>query len=251
MVITSQSNDLIKKIKMLMEKARARRKEQLFVVEGIKMVEEIPSGRLQEIVVSESFHNNNPSKFSDAIIISDKLFKDITDTVTPQGVLAIVKMNDYAVEDLFGNNSGCVIILDHLQDPGNMGTIIRTAEAAGVAGIIMTKDSVDFYNPKVVRSTMGAIFRVPIIVVDDLLSAIAALKSDGFNCIAAHLDGEIVSEINWPAQTAFMIGNESKGLSDEVANKADRLVKIPMEGKVESLNAAVAAAILMYSYKLQ
>ena len=249
MVITSETNDHIKRIKALMEKGKSRRKEGAFIVEGVKMTREISSDKNAVIYVSESFRENS-DEFSEAFVISDKIFKKITDTVTPQGVLAIVPQKKYALDEILDCEKGCLVILDRLQDPGNLGTIIRTGEAAGIKGIIMSKDSVDIYNPKVVRSTMGAIFRVPFYVCDNLEDAISDIKRSGFKCMAAHLDGQVISKMDWPEKTAFMIGNESSGLSDKVSCLADERIKIPMDGQVESLNASVAASILMYSHKL-
>ena len=141
------------------------------------------------------------------------------------------------------------MILERLQDPGNLGTIMRTAEAAGVSCVIMDKDTVDIYNPKVVRSTMGAIFRVPFIYADNLNAVADLLKKDGYSLYAAHLKGtHNFNEIAYEKKTAFLIGNESAGLSEKTASLADEYVKIPMKGKVESLNASVAASLLMYEY---
>ena len=127
-----------------------------------------------------------------------------------------------------------------------MGTIVRTGEAAGISGIIMSKDSADIYNPKVIRSTMGSIFRVPFAIVDDLAAAVDTLKDNGITTYAAHLKGELYNSGSLTKDCALLIGNEARGLSEKISAKADKLIKIPMHGKVESLNAAIATAILMY-----
>ena len=140
-----------------------------------------------------------------------------------------------------------LLILEDTADPGNLGTIMRTAEAAGVTGAIMGKGTVDIFNPKVVRSTMGSIFRLPFAYVDDLKSVILGLKRDGISFYATHLKGkESYRDISYSNKAGILIGNEARGLSDEIANLADTYVIIPMQGKVESLNAAVAAALMMY-----
>ena len=139
-----------------------------------------------------------------------------------------------------------LMILEDLQDPGNMGTILRTAEGAGVTGIILSKNCVDLYNPKVIRSTMGSIYRMPVMQAD-LLEILPVLKENKIQTYAAHLKGKNwYHEEDYTEGTAFLIGNEGNGLSDELSDSADCLIKIPMEGKVESLNAAMAAGILMY-----
>ena len=251
MIITSTSNEQIKKIIQLKEKAKARKTTKTFTVEGIKMFSEIPESELVDTYVSESFEKENKGilvgkKYQ---VVSDAVFKKISATVTPQGILAVVKQKSYTVEQIVENRNktkSCIVVLDRLQDPGNLGTIVRTGEGAGISGIIMSSDCADIYNPKVIRSTMGSIFRVPFAIVDDLSKAVEQLKDSGIVTYAAHLKGELYNSGTLSDDCALLIGNEAKGLSEAVSEKADKLIKIPMEGKVESLNAAVATAILMY-----
>lgn len=250
-MITSTSNEQVKNIIQLKEKAKVRRQKKLFVVEGIKMFREIPKDKLVSVFVSEKFEKENEELLShtDYILLSDSVFKKISDTVTPQGILAVVKQNEFTVDDIIERRDkerSCIIVLDRLQDPGNLGTIVRTGEGAGIMGIVMSNDSVDLYNPKVIRSTMGSVFRVPVAVVPDLQDAIKKMKQNGIETYAAHLNGMEYQKGAFGKDIALLIGNEAKGLSDEVSVMADKLIKIPMEGKVESLNAAVATAILMY-----
>ena len=250
-MITSTSNEQVKNIIQLKEKAKVRRQKKLFVVEGIKMFREIPKDKLVSVFVSEKFEKENEELLShtDYILLSDSVFKKISDTVTPQGILAVVKQNKFTVEDIIDRRDkerSCIVVLDRLQDPGNLGTIVRTGEGAGITGIVMSNDSVDLYNPKVIRSTMGSVFRVPVAVVPDLQDAIKKMKQNGIETYAAHLNGMEYQKGAFGKDIALLIGNEAKGLSDEVSVMADKLIKIPMEGKVESLNAAVATAILMY-----
>ena len=250
-MITSTSNEQVKNIIQLKEKAKVRRQKKLFVVEGIKMFREIPKDKLVSIFVSEKFEKENEELLShtDYILLSDSVFKKISDTVTPQGILAVVKQNEFTVEDIIERRDkerSCIVVLDRLQDPGNLGTIVRTGEGAGITGIVMSNDSVDLYNPKVIRSTMGSVFRVPVAVVPDLQDAIKKMKQNGIETYAANLNGMEYQKGAFGKDIALLIGNEAKGLSDEVSVMADKLIKIPMEGKVESLNAAVATAILMY-----
>lgn len=254
MLITSATNAHIKNIISLKEKSKVRKSTGLFTVEGIKMFLEVPRDELKEIYVSESFEKENKDSLKGYSynIVSDNIFKKISDTVTPQGVLAIVKQKKYTVEDIIekrNKNGSCIVVLDRLQDPGNLGTIVRTGEGAGISGIIMSSDCADIYNPKVIRSTMGSIFRVPFAISHNLPEDIDKLKQRGITTYAAHLKGDLYHNGVFNRDVAMLIGNEARGLSQEVSQKADRLVKIPMEGKVESLNAAIATAILMYEAK--
>ena len=260
-MITRSNNTQIKNIIALNKKARERKAQRLFVVEGIRAVAEVPAALLHAIYYIEGFSSSKEgsaclsdisSKAPDVPMeeVAANVFNSMSDTVTPQGVLALVKMQDFTMEDVLGasgNKPAHIVILESLQDPGNMGTIIRTAEGAGATGIIMNNTTVDIYSPKVVRSTMGSIFRVPHIVVSDLASTITALKEQGVSVYAAHLKGEkFYDQFDYSGPTAFMIGNEGNGLTDATAALATSYLKIPMEGQLESLNASVAASILMY-----
>lgn len=249
-MITSTSNKKIKDVIQLTKKAALRRERGLFVVEGIKMFLEIPDENIAEVYAGESFYNTCPTEAKIKMralsheIVTDTVFEHMSDTKTPQGILAVVRMKKHT--ELKGD---AFIILERLQDPGNLGTIMRTAEAAGIDGIIMDEQTVDIYNPKTVRSTMGAIFRVPFMITDDLPGTIKKLKATVY---AAHLDGKSdYDKEDYTGPTAFIIGNESAGISDKIAKCADRLIKIPMKGEVESLNASVAASVLMFELARQ
>ena len=251
MVITSTSNEQIKKLIQLKEKSKVRKTTGTFTVEGKKMFVEIPAEDLVSVYVSETFLKENGELVKDKKyqIVSDQVFKKISDTVTPQGIVAVVKQKSYSIDYIIekrNKEKSCIVVLDRLQNPGNMGTIVRTGEAAGISGIIMSKDSADIYNPKVIRSTMGSIFRVPFAIVDDLAAAVDTLKDNGITTYAAHLKGELYNSGSLTKDCALLIGNEARGLSEKISAKADKLIKIPMHGKVESLNAAIATAILMY-----
>lgn len=251
MMITSTSNEQIKNIIQLKEKSKVRKQKKQYVVEGLKMFSEVPKEDLRGVYVSEHFLKENEGKLQGVNFqtVSDSVFKKISDTVTPQGVLAVVAQKENTLDEILNNrrkNKSCIVVLDRLQDPGNLVTILRTAEGAGVSGIVMSSDCADIYNPKVIRSTMGSIFRVPFAVVDDLPAAVERIREKGITTYAAHLQGEDYNKGVFEKDIALLIGNEAAGLSKEVSEKADQWIKIPMEGKVESLNAAVAAAILMY-----
>ena len=185
-------------------------------------------------------------------VITEEQMKKLTDTVTPQGILCVVRQPSYTMEDII-NHPGhrLLMILEDIQDPGNLGTIFRTAEGAGASGIIMTKGCADLFNPKVVRSTMGSIYRVPFFVTDDIEQTISLVKNAQIEVFAAHLKGEhFYDEIEYK-DAAFLIGNEGRGLKDSTASLADTYIKIPMSGELESLNASMAAGILMYEHNRQ
>lgn len=249
MIITSASNDKIKDVKKLVKSSKERYEQSVYIVEGIRMFREIPDNDIVAVYVSESFYLNNTDLVDccgvEVCVVSDKVFNGISDTGTPQGIMAIVKMNKWSLDDVLGEDT-FVIIAERLQDPGNLGTIMRTAEAAGATGIILSSDSVDVYNPKVVRSTMGSIFRVPVYVSEDLAIDIDKIKEKGVIIYGAHLKGQDFYDKDFKNSCGFLVGNEGKGLSDEISSKADDLIKIPMKGKVESLNVATSVAVISY-----
>lgn len=251
-MIENSKNKQVKNIINLQKKSKERKKQNLYVIEGKKVIKEIPKEDLVKIFVSESFYNSEENaKYIGAIesleVVKDSIFDSMSDTKTPQGILAVVKTKTHKLTDILNQEKTLILILEDIQDPGNMGTIIRTGEGAGINGIIVTSSSVDIYNPKVVRSTMGSILRMPIVVTDDIYSAIDELKSNNVAIYASYLGTEnSYTNINYKMSTGIMIGNESKGLTDDIVSKADELIKIPLKGQVESLNASIAASLLMY-----
>ena len=182
----------------------------------------------------------------DCIYVSEKVFKTLTDVSTPQGMLAVIKKKDNKKEVNY--NEDMIVILDGVQDPGNMGTILRTIDSAGLSQVIVTKEVVDAYSPKVVRSTMGAIFRVNIIETEDKLKMIKEIKKHKFNVAATSLEAsKSIYDVEFN-KIAIVIGNEANGVSQEVLDLADTKMIIPMPGRTESLNASVATGILIYEY---
>ncbi len=250
-MITSTSNAQIKKLLQLQRKSKVRDEEQIFLAEGLRMFLEVPKDRVQKVYISETLYDKkkqelNLDRFS-VEILSDTVFQHVSDTKTPQGILCVVQQKKYEIEELLKLENPHFIVLDNLQDPGNLGTIVRTAEGAGVNAVFLSKESVDIYNPKTIRSTMGSIYRMPVVYVDDLLELLDTFKKKGIKSYAAHLEGEkAYDKENYQTGTAILVGNEGNGLRDEVADHADVWVKIPMQGQVESLNAAIAASILMF-----
>ncbi len=250
-MITSTGNAQVKELLQLQKKSKARNERNVFIVEGIKMFSEAPRNRIEKVFISETLFNRKKQELNlDGLkveILSDKVFSHVSDTKTPQGILCIVRQKKTKLEGIFAQNPAHLMILDNLQDPGNLGTIVRTAEGAGVSGIILSKDCVDIYNPKTIRSTMGSIYRMPFLYVEDLENTIDEVKKQDIKVYAAHLQGKNnYDEENYKTGCAFLIGNEGNGLRDEIAEKADIWVKIQMQGQVESLNAAIASSILMF-----
>lgn len=249
-MITSASNTRVKKVAALNQKAKERRQEEKYVVEGVKMFLEAPEEEIEEIYMAEGFQNAAcMAKLAGWPFetVSEEVFRKMSDTAAPQGILCVMRQKKYALADLLGAKNPLLMILEDIQDPGNLGTILRTGEGAGIAGVIMSRETADIYNPKTIRSTMGSIYRVPFVYVSSLEEAAAQLKAMGIRLFAAHLKGKSWYDgEDYRKGSAFLIGNEGNGLREETAVLADTYIKIPMEGRVESLNAAMASGILMY-----
>ena len=254
-MITSTSNAKIKRIVQLRKKKKARDAEGVFLVEGIRMFREIPEKLLQEIYISESCEEKEGKEIRRRAsacgirpeLVSDGVFSHLSDTQTPQGILCVVRQLSYSLEEVADAPCPHMLVLDRLQDPGNVGTILRTAEGAGVTGILLDGECADIYNPKTIRSTMGSIFRMPFYYIQDLEEGIRYLKKRGICTYAAHLEGKrAYDEEDYRKPCAFFIGNEGNGLRPEIADLADTYIRIPMAGEVESLNAAIASAVLMF-----
>lgn len=256
--ISSTSNAQVKQLIQLQKKAKLRAEQDVFVVEGVKMYQEAPPERLVHTYVSESFFERNRALFQGreerTTLLSDRVFEAVSDTKSPQGILCLVRQYHYDWKELLGDGTCAPLImaLENLQDPGNLGTILRTAEGAGVTGILLTDSCVDVYNPKVIRSTMGSAYRMPFYYTSDFHGMLRTLQKQGVIWYAAHLKGRDAHDRqNYRGASGFLIGNESRGLTEETAELADVYVRIPMCGQVESLNAAVASAVLMYEANRQ
>lgn len=256
-MISSVNNDKIKHVTRLVKSSALRREEGLFVVEGERICKEIPIERFVEGFVSEDYLARGGYEASDGYIlngceytvVSNQVYKKISDTISGQGILGIVRQDlvnpDNYLEDMKG--SVRLLLLENIQDPGNLGTMIRTAEAAGIDAIITDRSTVDVYNPKVIRSTMGGIFRMKVIYSDDFEAFLKKARSRGIRLFGAILDGSTdYRKCDYKGSIGILIGNEGNGLSASVREMVDVKISIPMEGKVESLNAAVAAALIMY-----
>ncbi|SHJ62470.1 RNA methyltransferase, TrmH family [Clostridium cavendishii DSM 21758] len=247
--IESKENTLFKEFKKLKEK-KYRQQKQSYIVEGFRFVEEAirSSANIEYIVIdekvldkAEELLNENNIKSIKVIVLASSLFNQLIFTETPQGIIAITKMKDFSLSE-----GEIFVLVDKVQDPGNMGTIIRTAHAVNAAGIILTKGTVDVYNDKTLRSTMGSIFYMPIIVDNDL-SLIKKLKEKNYKLIVSSLQGKNnFFEEDLSGNIIIAVGNEGSGVSKEIEDLADIKVRIPMPGNAESLNVAVATSIMLY-----
>lgn len=247
-MITSGSNSQMKQIIKLHKSARERKKTDSYLVEGLRMFLEVPPGQLIKAYATEAFYEAHRSLFADKPyeLVGENVFKGMSDTIAPQGILCVVKKAHWQLEELLETEKPLLIALENIQDPGNLGAIIRTAEGAGAAGIIMSRDTVDVYNSKTVRATMGSIFRVPFVYAEDMVQMAKGLQEAGVHTYAGHLQGTDMYAEDYTGATAFFIGNEGNGLTNGLAAAVSNRIRIPMKGKVESLNAAAAAAVLMY-----
>lgn len=272
-MITSAANKKIKNVSALLLRARERRKQGTFVVEGIKMFTEAPSDWIREIYIEETLFQKVQSKkaetgFSEKLtellkkgkakseieIVKDEIFRKMSDTQTPQGILCVMKQPEYSPKQIFEGKegNGLYLLLEDIQDPGNLGTMLRAGEGAGVNGVIMSDRTVDIFNPKTIRATMGSIYRVPFCYVGDLEPCIREMQKRDIRVYAAHLKGkQNYDRFDYRQSVAFLIGNEGNGLQDETAKLADAYLTIPMLGQVESLNAAIAATLLSYEVARQ
>jgi len=254
--ITSTSNSLYKEVKSLNQK-KFREEKGEYLIEGIRFIDEAikENAPIKSFFISEKV---SKVKGGDELLkrilatniplyeISEHLLEGICDTENSQGVVAIIPIKKYDIEKVL-SNAKKLLILETIQDPGNMGTIIRTADAAGFDGVIALKGCVDIYNSKVLRSTMGSIFHIPVVTQVEMAEAIEQIKRNNLKAFAAHLNGKkSIYEANMSNGGVILIGNEANGLSDELTSYADELVKIPMPGKAESLNASIASALFMY-----
>ncbi len=246
--IKSTSNNKFKYLKSLLTK-KARIKNREYTVEGIKSVYDAINSQkeVSTIAVSEYFYHNCEFEYPkgvDIIVVDTPMFEQLCDTITPQGIIAVIKMD--ATDDFKYKSNGEYVYCDNIQDPGNLGTIIRTAEAAGLDAVLLSPGCVDMYSPKVVRASMGSYFNIDIISDVDI-SVLSDMKQNGVKIIGGAL-GEHTLDYriaDYKSPIVVAVGNEANGISDNVLKLCD-CVKIPICGKAESLNASVAAGILIY-----
>lgn len=250
--ITSKNNSVIKDTKRLFSSSKARKELQLFALEGARLCFDVLNSvfRIDTLLFCESIKEKYPEKLEKLIAISDKAYEisedvaqKLTDTKTPQGIFALVKMQDKSVDI----ENGKYIALDGVQDPSNIGAIIRSAEALGIDGVI-TYNSCDVYNPKAIRATMGSILRMSIIEVENLQSTIMACQTKGIKVYSTVPDANAtdITSVDFSSSSICVIGNEANGVEQSIKDVSDDLITIKMLGKAESLNASVAASITMW-----
>ncbi len=257
--ISSTGNPLVKAVSALVSKSSERKKQGAFVIEGIRAFREAPPDRIKTIFVTDAFLEKCRTEDAGTIYgiesascdkyrVSEDVMHRLSDTMHPQGILAVAEMRSSFVSDMFPQDRPpLIIVAERLQDPGNLGTVIRSGEGAGITGLMLAGDTVDPYNPKTVRGTMGSIFRVPVVSCRDIKEAVGLLREHGVTIYAADADGVCdYDRADLTAGCAFIVGNEGAGLTDDAKSLADALIRIPMLGSLESLNAAVCASVLMY-----
>lgn len=257
-VISSKDNELVKHIKKLKEK-KYRDLNQEYVIEGIKLIKEAieENAEIKQIIVCDNCLNTEVipkdvmyeiAKY-ECIYVTEKVFISISDVRTPQGILALVQRK--GAETQIDYTQDVIVVLDDIQDPGNLGTILRTVDSVGLNQIIVSKGTADCYNPKVIRSTMGAIFRVNIVESEDLERTLKEIQDNNFKVVVTSLQTKkSLYDIEFNKK-AIVIGNEANGVEKKIQNMADEKIKIPMLGKTESLNASVATGVVLYEYVRQ
>ncbi|MBR1802645.1 MAG: RNA methyltransferase [Clostridia bacterium] len=255
-IISSKDNEQIKYVKKLKEK-KFRDETHEYIIEGIKLIKEAIGENVtikMMIICEDCLEGENAIEQSllyeiakyQCVYVTKKIFQLLTDVVTPQGMMAVVEKGDN--NDAINYEEEIILALDDIQDPGNLGTILRTADSANLKQIILSQETADPYSPKVVRSTMGAIFRMNIITTNSLEETLRETQKHHFEVVATSLNTQnSIYDINYHKKV-IVIGNEAKGVSQNIQNLADKKVKIPMLGKTESLNASVAAGIMIYEY---
>ena len=257
-VITSKDNELIKHIKKLKDK-KERDLSNEYIIEGIKLIQEAiqENAKIKQIIICDDCEKTEsiPKDLmyeiakQECIYVTNKVFDSITEVMNPQGILAIIEKQSKEIQ--IDDKQDIILALDDIQDPGNLGTILRTADSIGLTQILVSKGTADSYNPKVVRSTMGAIFRVKIIECEDLVRTLKEIKKHKFEIVVSSLQTDnSIYDINYHKKV-IVIGNEANGVKKEIQDLADKKIKIPMLGKTESLNASVATGIILYEYVRQ
>lgn len=257
-IISSKDNEFIKHIKKLKDK-KYRDMNKEFIIEGIKLIKEAIEEKteIKQIIICDNCLDSNiiPKELMyeiakyECVYVTENIFKIISDVNTPQGILAIIGRN--AEESQIDYTQDIIVALDDIQDPGNLGTILRTVDSIGLKQILVSKGTADSYNPKVVRSTMGAIFRIRIIECEDLENTLREVKKHKFKLVVTSLQTEkSLYDIDFEKKV-IVIGNEANGVEQKIQDLADEKIKIPMLGKTESLNASVATGIVLYEYVRQ
>lgn len=255
-MITSRSNPVIKSLRRLLSDRRRREKEGCFLVEGVHLVEEaLSSGWPVRLIlhtpvaaVRAGFLLQKAKEQGIPLLaVEEGLMAELAETVTPQGIMALVEMSRYNLQSLLESAPSLLVLVDGVQDPGNLGTIVRSAAAAGAQGVVLLPGTVDLYNPKTIRATMGSLFHLQVVAVEERAEALWCIKGAGFLLVAGvPAGGKPLYELDLTGPVALAVGNEARGLSPELLACSDFLATIPMPGRAESLNVAAAASIMLY-----
>ena len=260
-MITSTSNPRVRRLVLWQEKAKKRREDNVFLAEGIKMLREAPRDWIKEVYLTEEVLQRLRKEDGEVLtkientgyeLLSEEVMKKVSDTQTPQGALVVLNRPSYTIDDIVGNGEGTFMVLENLQDPGNLGTIVRTGEGAGIRGVIMSQDTVDVYNPKTVQATMGGIARVKLhyISLPELIASLEDIPVYG-----TFLDGENMYTQPLSAYGLIVMGNEGNGIGDEVKRLINRKLYIPNypaeRETSESLNVAIATAVVCAEFRRQ
>lgn len=256
-VINSVHNPKLKWVRALQLNKKRRTIDQAFVIEGEHWLQELISSGIQPLLVlyahpavnsqSEAWLKSLEQAGVSCWPVAKTCWEQVTATITPQGWLAVMPQLHYRQEDLWQNDRPGVVIVDGIQDPGNLGTIIRTAAAAGSSGVILTRGTVDLYNPKTVRATMGALLRIPVVVDAEAAGLLASLQQADVRLVVADPEGETVyHQADLGGALALVVGNEARGPSPILLAGAQTRVRLPLANRVESLNVAVACGVILY-----
>lgn len=256
--ITSKDNKFIKMVKSLNQK-KYREFEEKYFIEGIKIISEAVKQKikLEDIIICPEVLNKvrSGAEFGESLertgyrinYVPEKIFNEICSTETPQGILAVISQKEYDLDSLALKTNGFYIVLDGISDPGNLGTIIRTADAAGADGVFLSDGCTDVFSPKTLRATMGSVFRVNVFENINLEDMLHKMKQNGIKILAASIDAKkLYFEEDFGIGTAVVIGSEAHGIRPVVQDLADSMIRIPMSEQIDSLNASVAAGILIY-----
>jgi RNA methyltransferase, TrmH family len=252
--INSPTNALLKRVRSLHER-KFRDKLRQFLIEGARAVDEGFQKHLNitDVLVSETFLNEHESelearKFSEIAVVDDRLFKEVSTTITPGGILAVAEMPVFEPDDLFAGAATLIVVANAIQDPGNLGTIMRTALAANASGMMLITGTVDPFNPKVVRSAMGALFALPLLWDLSFEDAMENLKQRSVRILACDASGSThVFDSNMRGPVALVVGNEGNGFAPGQLEAVDEIVSLPMNPLSESLNVAVTAAVALFN----
>ena len=254
-IITSKDNTRVKNLVRLRSSARFRRQSGLFVAEGLRVCRDAMLSRaaVKTLYLTEAAMEKHADKLAELIeyagetvLLSESVFSHVSDTLTPQGVLCTIKTLDKTLQSVTIKNGGKFLALDNVQDPNNLGTVLRSAEAFGVSGVILSNDCCDIYNPKVVRGSMGAVFRVPFLVCSTIADFLGEYPNLSSYAAVVDGDAELITDISFGDSCVVVIGNEGNGLKRETVSACRHKITIPMNGNAESLNASAAATVIIW-----